>query len=421
MKREDFLKTLTAAGLVGWRFSESVNSRIPGGGMKATGQPGGTDVNMIGAYGPWAAELQGDSPGRYSFRHTSWDDPGEWNEAATVRFSELLARPDTGGSPEVTVEESIHYDGLIIEDISWQLPYGPRSRGYLLRPEDADKPLPGVVALHDHGGNKYFGRRKLVRTGDSIHPMLDPFLDQYYGGRSWANELAKRGYAVLVPDAFAFASRRVLVNDVSERIRGDGMDVSDSEPEDEIRAYNRWASDHEHILSKSLFCAGTTWPGVFVAEDQRALDILAARDGVDESRLGCCGLSGGGLRSLMLSGIDSRIQAAVCTGMMTTWRDYLLNYAFTHTWMIYLPHLPNEMDYSEIFSLQMPTSHRLVLNNRDDQIFDISEQKRADEMLSRVFDKAGLADHYECEFYPGGHKFDESMQEDAFQWFDRVL
>ena len=34
-------------------------------------------------------------------------------------------------------------------------------------------------------------------------------------------------------------------------------------------------------MSKSLFCAGTTWPGVFTAEDQRALDYLCSRDDVD--------------------------------------------------------------------------------------------------------------------------------------------
>ncbi|MEJ7682350.1 MAG: hypothetical protein WKG06_31770 [Segetibacter sp.] len=28
-----------------------------------------------------------------------------------------------------------------------------------------------------------------------------------------------------------------------------------------IEAYNEWAGDHEHVMAKSLFCAGTTWPG----------------------------------------------------------------------------------------------------------------------------------------------------------------
>ena len=48
------------------------------------------------------------------------------------------------------------------------------------------------------------------------------------------------------------------------------------ESEEEIKAYNHFASDHEHLMSKSLFCSGTTWPGVFTAE-AGAASIISAR------------------------------------------------------------------------------------------------------------------------------------------------
>ena len=38
--------------------------------------------------------------------------------------------------------------------------------------------------------------------------------------------------------------------------------------------------------------------------------------------------------------------------MMTTWRDYLLNKCHTHTWMIYIPGLPPDLDYPEILGLR---------------------------------------------------------------------
>jgi dienelactone hydrolase len=57
-------------------------------------------------------------------------------------------------------------------------------------------------------------------------------------------------------------------------------------------------------MSKSLFSAGATWPGVFPAEDQRALDYLCARPDGDATRVGCGGLSGGGLRTVYLTGLD---------------------------------------------------------------------------------------------------------------------
>jgi hypothetical protein len=62
---------------------------------------------------------------------------------------------------------------------------------------------------------KYFGKRKITKTSDDQHPMMKTHQDNYYGGMAWANELAKRGYVVLVPDSFAFASRRVLFENMS--------------------------------------------------------------------------------------------------------------------------------------------------------------------------------------------------------------
>ena len=199
-------------------------------------------------------------------------------------------------------------------------------------------------------------------------------------------------------------------------------DLNDENPEtmSQIEAYNTWAAEHESTMAKSLFCAGTTWPGVFLAEDQRALDVLCARPDVDANRVGCGGLSGGGLRTAYLGGLDSRIQCAVCVGMMTTWRDYLLNKSHTHTWMVYIPHLPQDLDYPEIFGLRVPLP-TMVLNDIDDALFTLSEMERADTILREVFEKADAGDRYACNFYPGPHKFDLPMQADAFNWFDRWL
>jgi hypothetical protein len=243
--------------------------------------------------------------------------------------------------------------------------------------------------------------------------------NDYYGGASWANELAKRGFGVLVHDAFAFGSRRVRAADLPAVIRKDLKEVDPESPE-EISAYNRFATEHEHLMAKSLFCAGTTWPGVFTAEDQWALDYLCTRPDVDPDRVGCAGLSGGGLRTCYLAGLDDRIRCACCVGMMTTWRDYLLNKCYTHTWMIYIPGLPADLDYPEILGLRVPQP-TLVQNDVDDALFTLPEMKRADEILSEVFAKAGAADRYRCTFYPGVHKFDRAMQNEAFAWFERWL
>ena len=98
----------------------------------------------------------------------------------------------------------------------------------MIKPEGAKGPLPGILGLHDHAGKKYFGKRKITRLAKDWHPMMLEHYDHYYEGVPWANEVAKRGYVVLISDAFPFASRRVMIGDISDRSR-EGL--SDDDPE----------------------------------------------------------------------------------------------------------------------------------------------------------------------------------------------
>ena len=377
-----------------------------------------TTPNMIGAYGDWASRIVSDPP-RLSFRNPHFTKLDAWRTEARARYIAALQQPPAAPVPQAKVVRRADADGLHIEHLEWQLPYGPVTKAIFLKPAGARGKLPAIVGLHDHGGNKYFGARKITRTSDDFHPLMDYHQKHYYGGAAWANEIAKRGYAVLVHDTFMFASRRVQLADLPGRIRNN-MVESDPENSDEIKKFNEFAGGHENLVAKSLFCAGLTWPGVFVWEDQRALDYLLSRDDVNAAKVGCCGLSGGGLRTVFLTGADPRIQCSVAVGMMTTWRDYLLHKAYTHTWMCYIPSIPRDLDYPEIMGLNCPKPS-LVLNNNEDQLFTLPEMRRADDILKAVYTKAGAADRYKASFYPGPHKFDLEMQKEAFAWFDRWL
>ena len=93
--------------------------------------------SMLGAYGSWAATLAGEGPNFLSFRHTHWIDPAAWRPAARQRFRERVAMPDTEGAGECRIESQYEYDGLQVEELSWQLPYGPRTEAVLLKPAGA--------------------------------------------------------------------------------------------------------------------------------------------------------------------------------------------------------------------------------------------------------------------------------------------
>ncbi len=430
-KRRDFLKYSGLAGLgiagvfKGFSADMSFKNDIKENssdtnafGKTPDGLPD-EELTMIGTYGPWAASLSANQLPSVSYRNEKFTDLESWRSQAKKTVMDRMAIPSAGGLPTVHVIKEFIYDGLLIKELKWQLPYGRATEAILLRPADATKPLPGILAFHDHGGNKYFGKRKITRVSASPHPMIVSHQKEYYSGLAWANELAKKGYVVLVPDGFAFASRRVMLKDVPKSIR---QGLSDDDPENPVRinAYNNWAAQHEHIMAKSLFSAGTTWPAVFFAEDQKALDILCSLADVDAKKIGCAGLSGGGLRTVFMGGLDPRIQCAVCVGFMTTWKDFLLYKSVNHTWMVYVPLLPYELDFPEILGLRVPLP-TLVLNDENDDLYTPAEMRAADQMLKEIYHKAGGANRYKCSYYPGPHKFDAAMQSEAFAWFDQWL
>lgn len=377
------------------------------------------ELNLIGAYGLWAKSLHLETVPSLSFRNEKFADLNLWRESVRNRVLERMGTVDLGPMPKVTVHQTGVFEGVVFEEISYQLPSGYPTKAVILKPENAKGKLPGILGLHCHGGNKFLGLDKISRTKADIPSYIVGHQNTYYERRAWANEAAKRGYVVMVHDGFAFGSRRVRIEDTPTSIRKGVADFS-LDNEAQIEVYNEWASDHEHILAKSLFSAGTSWPAVFLAEDQMALSILASREDVDASRLGCAGLSGGGLRTVMLGGLDPRISCAVAVGFMTTWTDLLLYKSYTHTWMTYVPILPKELDFPEILSLRVPLP-TLVLNNIEDQLFTLSEMERADQILRETYSKADASASYRCTYHPGPHKFDKAMQEEAFGWFDQWL
>ena len=105
---------------------------------------------------------------------------------------------------------------------------------------------------------------------------------------------------------------------------------------------------------------------------------------------------------------------------MTTWRDFLFTTSYTHTWMIYVPGLPGLLDFPEIIGLRAPLP-TFVLANADDPLFTRAETERAGRMLEGIYHKADAGDRFRFSWYPGPHKFDVPMQQDAFAWFQRWL
>jgi len=127
------------------------------------------------------------------FRNRQWSDVEAWRPLARQRLLDRLpSRPAGGDTPQVSLRRRLVSDGpssgspvpaaqaqagqaLHVEELAWQLPYGPPSEAIFIKPAGASGQLPAVLALHDHAANKYFGRLKIARAADERHPLMPPF------------------------------------------------------------------------------------------------------------------------------------------------------------------------------------------------------------------------------------------------------
>jgi dienelactone hydrolase len=305
-------------------------------------------------------------------------------------------------------------DGLVGEEVSWSVGYGPRTTAWVLRPAEPRGPLPGVLALHSHDGYKYYGKEKIADGPDGPLPELAQLRDKTYQGRAFANALAARGFVVLVHDVFLWGSRRFPLETMPATIRDRLTSVN------AIDGYNAAARDHEHLVSKYCSVLGTTLAGVVAYEDRVALAYLRSRSDVITTRVGSIGLSGGGCRAALLQAASDDIAATVVVGMMTTYAGLLDNHLHQHTWMFVPPGLARVADWPDLAASSAPTP-LLVQYNRQDPLFSLEGMQSAHASIESHYAAVGHPEAYVGEFYDGLHKFDLDMQDSAFEWLVACL
>ncbi len=313
------------------------------------------------------------------------------------------ARPVVRTGPELLV------DGVEVAELGWPMPYGPPTRAWLLRPAGVSDPLPGVLALHPHGGRRSTGARQLVDLSPAAEPAL-------------ANRLAGAGFAVLAHDAFSWDSRRFDLRRPPPKLAAT------------LRAHQAWwreqghrptpeeefdliSGAHEELLAKTAGLLGQTFAGLVVADDLVALDVLGGLPGVDPGRLAAVGFSGGGGRAHLLGALDDRLGAVVVAGMMATFGSLLPGYVEAHSWLLHSPGLWGCFEWPELARVG-GARELLVLYGEDDPLFPLPGMLAADRYLREV-------PGYQGRFFPVRHELTPPMQQVAASflraWADRRL
>jgi dienelactone hydrolase len=294
---------------------------------------------------------------------------------------------------DVQVERRWTDGDLAGEELSWTVGFGPRTHAYLLRPRDSAGPLPGIVAMHCHAGMKWAGKEKIADGPEGPSAEVVRLREQIYGGRAYASELARRGFAVLVHDGFAWGSRR--------------FPLGESEPD----AYDRAAREHEHVVAKSCAVLGTSLAGVLASEDLAAAAYLRSRP--DITSVATIGLSGGGGRAALLGALDPGISAVVVAAMVSSFRDLREEHVATHSWMLFPPGLTRLADWPHVVSCRAPAP-LLVLYAAADPLFPEEGMRRAHDQITEVYRDTPHA--YTGRFFDAPHCFNAPMQEAAFTW-----
>ena len=184
---------------------------------------------------------------------------------------------------------------------------------------------PAIIATHGHGS---CGKEAVA--GNGFFPELAEAIRVHnydYGAAA-----VKKGAIVFCPDARGFGERREI-----------NMQRDD--------AGSRLSSSCYYLNFMAL-PLGQCVAGMWVWDLMRLTDYIETLPCVDREKIGCIGLSGGGLQVLYFTAMEDRIAYAACCGYFYGFRQALLE--LYNCSCNYIPHMWENFDVGDIGSLIAP-------------------------------------------------------------------
>jgi len=177
---------------------------------------------------------------------------------------------------------------------------------YALVPKDIKKGerRPAVICPHGHAS----GGRK-APAGRTDIPIVAQLIAAY--NYDYAVQLTRLGFITFAMDARGFGQRRIQSSNLQ-------MDREDP-------AHPLDGSCHKLMIMS--YPLGQTITGMWTWDLMRLVDYVETRTEINPKHIGCVGLSGGGLQTLYLAALDSRIKASVVSGYFYGVKDSLIRMA----------------------------------------------------------------------------------------------
>ncbi|MGI5893156.1 MAG: alpha/beta hydrolase family protein [Candidatus Merdivicinus sp.] len=271
-----------------------------------------------------------------AFSAENLDAYAEWKTRTRNRLAELTGLnrlekcelcPELISSEELSGEPFIRHKYRIQTEEGVWMPF------YVLEPQNGDAKKPVMICPHGHGSGG-----KAATGGLSDIPEVAESIAEYH--YDYAFEFARRGFLVFCPDARGFGERR------------------------EIFEQDHLMMSSCRVLNQMAISLGLTVTGMWTFDLMRLIDYIETREDCDINRLGCAGLSGGGLQTLWLSAMDDRVKAAVVSGYFYGYHDSLLLLS-NNCSCNYVPHLWETVDMGDIGALIAPRPLMIETGDQD--------------------------------------------------------
>ena len=320
----------------------------------------------------YTLRLYADAPQQLRFQARTRGEAEAWQKTLRVKLTELI-----GGFPNerpglrpVTIETR-QFPGYRREKLVFNSRPGMSVLAYVLIPEHAKPPAPVMICLPGHGR----GVDDIVAIDDTGRDRTDKSGYQH----DFAVQVAEAGVAAVAIEPLAFGCRRDPIN--ARR----GLTANACQPS-----------------AGGALLVGQTMIGWRVWDVMRTLDYIATRSDLDSTRVGCMGISGGGTVTTFAAALDPRIQVAMVSGYLNTFRDSIGS--LSHCIDNYVPGILNWAEMYDVAGLIAPRP-LFVESGEKDNIFPIKASIESFNRVREIYGIFGAADRAQQEVFPGEHSF----------------
>ncbi len=312
------------------------------------------------------------TPRQLRFQARTRSEAEQWQKALQSKLLELI-----GGFPAARlplrpiVLETRAFPGYRREKIVFDSRAGVSVLAYLLLPEKAQRPSPVMICIPGHGR----GVDDIVGIDDRGADRTDKAGYQH----DFAIQVAEAGMAAVAIEPMGFGCRRDPIN--------------------ARQGLSRKACDP---VAGAALLVGQTMVGWRVWDVMRTIDYIATRPELDQRRVGCMGISGGGTVTVFSTALDQRIRVALVSGYLNTFRDSIGS--LSHCSDNYVPGILNWAEMHDLAGLIAPRP-LFVESGEKDNIFPIRASIESFNKVREVYGIFGATDRVEQEVFPDEHLF----------------